>query len=72
MTVTDFLKEILYEAGTAFKQYKFVLLAHRYRFHRHKLTGSIPGAGTTNILLMVTVSTPKLAIKLPPALKGQK
>lgn len=71
---TDFLKEILCEAGTAFKaiQIRPSSSSPSLPPHKLKLTGSIPGAGTTNVLLMVTVSTLKLAIKMPSALKDQK
>lgn len=46
-----------------------VLVAHR----KQKVTGLIPGGGIKNLLLMVTVLSPKqLVIKMFPALKCQK
>lgn len=39
--------------------------------HKRKVTGLIPGGRTQNLLLVATVSSPKLVSKMLPALKGQ-
>lgn len=40
--------------------------------HKWKVTGSIPGVGTPNFLLMVSISFPKIVIEMLLSSKGEK
>lgn len=40
--------------------------------HKRKVTGLIPGGGTQNLFLVVTVLSPKLVTKMVPAYKVKK